>query len=181
MPTLHIDDATEHLVGHLRDGITEPTPAPVITDKRGCDLWLPIVVAKFWQSRGHPTFTAYPREQQDADIGYFRPFYDGMGALPGSGFFGRDKPPQWETRGLEPSFKATASVLPNLVAAGCKPPLSIRRATRAGLARCCNRLLVGLAKASHNARQRHRAAIERRITSPAVSWPAPQPNPFCLP
>jgi hypothetical protein len=76
MPTLHIDDAIEHLVGHLRDGITEPTPAPVITDKRGCDLWLPIVVAKFWQSRGHPTFTAYPREQQDADIGYFRPFYD---------------------------------------------------------------------------------------------------------
>jgi len=85
MPTLHIDDAIEHLVGHLRDGITEPTPAPVITDKRGCDLWLPIVVAKFWQSRGHPTFTAYPREQQDADIGYFRPFYDGMGALPDRG------------------------------------------------------------------------------------------------
>jgi hypothetical protein len=76
MPTLHIDDAIEHLVGYLRDEITNPPPRlPVISDSRyGCDLWLPIVVANFWRSRGHPTFTADPRQPQDA--AYYHPFYD---------------------------------------------------------------------------------------------------------
>lgn len=76
MPTLHIDDAIEHLVGYLRDEITNPPPRlPVISESRyGCDLWLPIVVANFWRSRGHPTFTADPRQPQDA--AYYHPFYD---------------------------------------------------------------------------------------------------------
>jgi hypothetical protein len=52
MPTLHIDDATEHLVGYLRDEITKPPPRmPMAESKYGCDLWLPIVVRNFWHDR----------------------------------------------------------------------------------------------------------------------------------
>jgi hypothetical protein len=80
MPTLHIDDAIEHLVGYLRDEITKPpSRMPVSDDKFGCDLWVPIVVANFWQSRGHPTVSADPRQPQDA--AYYRPFYDAVWQL----------------------------------------------------------------------------------------------------
>jgi hypothetical protein len=78
LPTLHIDDAIEHLVGYLREEIAKPpqrTSLIAVENKWRCDLWLPIVVAKFWQCRGHPTFTAEPRQQQDGEP-YYRPFYD---------------------------------------------------------------------------------------------------------
>jgi hypothetical protein len=77
MPTLHIDDAIEHLVGYLREEITKPperTPLIVAEHRSGYDLWLPIAVANFWRARGHPTFTADPRQRQDAAC--YRPFYD---------------------------------------------------------------------------------------------------------
>jgi hypothetical protein len=77
MPMLHIDDAIEHLVGYLREEITKPPPRTSLiaeVNKWRCDLWLPIVVPNFWRPRGHPTFTADPRQQQDA--AYYRPFYD---------------------------------------------------------------------------------------------------------
>jgi hypothetical protein len=64
-------------MGYLREEITKPPPRPwliAIENKFGCDLWLPIVVANFWRARGHPTFTADPRQQQNA--AYYRPFYD---------------------------------------------------------------------------------------------------------
>jgi hypothetical protein len=80
IPTLHIDDATEHLVGYLRDEITKPPPhMPIFDNKYGCDLWVPIVVANFWQSRGHPTVSADPRQPQNAS--YYRPFYDAVWQL----------------------------------------------------------------------------------------------------
>jgi hypothetical protein len=73
MPTLHIDDATEHLVGYLRDEITKPPPRmPLPESKYGCDLWLPIVVRNFWHDRD-PAFSTGNRQQQEA---YYRPFYD---------------------------------------------------------------------------------------------------------
>ena len=75
MPTLHIDDAIEHLVEYLREEITKPPPTlPIADNKYGCDLWLPVVVGNFWHSRD-PTF---PREttRQPQDPAYFRPFYD---------------------------------------------------------------------------------------------------------
>ena len=106
-------------------------------------------------------------------------FMTRRGNFAGSAFFGPDKTPQWEAGWRRPSFRATVSVSPNLVAAGRKPPPSTRRATRAGLPRCCNRSSAGLEKALPNARPRQRAAIEQRITSLAVSWPVPRPNPFC--
>ena len=76
MPTLHIDDAIEHLVGYLRDRIATPPRTPLIAGgaEYGWDLWLPIAVANFWQSRGHPIDAGDPRQQQDA--AYYRPFYD---------------------------------------------------------------------------------------------------------
>jgi hypothetical protein len=50
MPTLHIDDAIEHLVRYLRDEITKPPPRmPVSDNKYGCDLWVPIAVANLDQ------------------------------------------------------------------------------------------------------------------------------------
>jgi hypothetical protein len=74
MPTLHIDDAIEHLVGYLREEITKPPPRmPVVPEnKHDCDLWLPIVVGRFWHARD-PAFTGENRQQQEA---YYRPFYD---------------------------------------------------------------------------------------------------------
>ena len=77
MPTLHIDDAIEHLVGYLRDEITKPPPRAsliAVENKWHCDLWLPIAVANFWQPRGHPTSTAEPRQQQET--AYYQSFYD---------------------------------------------------------------------------------------------------------
>jgi hypothetical protein len=73
MPTLHIDDAIEHLVGYLRDEITKPPPrwAVAVESKYDCDLWLPIVVRHFWHAR-NPAFNAQPQQQE----AYYRPFYD---------------------------------------------------------------------------------------------------------
>jgi hypothetical protein len=74
MPTLHIDDAREHLVEYLRDVIAPPPPRTTIIaggTKYGHDLWLPSVVLSFWQSRGHPNVTADPHV-----AAYYHPFYD---------------------------------------------------------------------------------------------------------
>jgi hypothetical protein len=61
---LHIDDAIEHLIGYLRDEITKPPPrTPFIApeNKFNCDLWLPIVVGRFWHAR-EPDFTSGTRQ-----------------------------------------------------------------------------------------------------------------------
>ena len=75
MPKLHIDDAIEHLVGYLREEITKPPQRTqlVSESKYDCDLWLPIVVRKFWEDRDPTSFTNANRQQLEA---YFRPFYD---------------------------------------------------------------------------------------------------------
>jgi len=82
MPTLHIDDAIEYLVGYLRDRIAQSPRTPLIAGgaEYGCDLWLPIAVATFWQSRGHPIDAADPR-QRPHDATYYRPFYDAAWGL----------------------------------------------------------------------------------------------------
>jgi hypothetical protein len=73
MPTLHIDDALEHIVGYLRDEITKPPPrTPISDNKYGCDLWLPIVVRNFWHPRD-PSFNREIRQQQET---HYRPFYN---------------------------------------------------------------------------------------------------------
>jgi hypothetical protein len=66
MPTLHIDDAIEYLVGYLRDGITTPPQPPY-------DVLLPNVVANFWQPRDPSFGTETQQHHQEA---YYRPFYD---------------------------------------------------------------------------------------------------------
>jgi hypothetical protein len=77
MPTLHIDDAREHLVEYLHDVIAPPPPRTTIIaegTKYGHDLWLPSVIPSFWQSRGHPSVIADSRQRHVA--AYYRPFYD---------------------------------------------------------------------------------------------------------
>ena len=79
MPTLHIDDAIEHLIGYLRDEINKPPQriSVVPESKYGCDLWLPIVVRNFWHTRD-PAFSSVNRQQEEA---HYRPFYDGAWEL----------------------------------------------------------------------------------------------------
>ena len=72
-PMLRIDDAIEHLVGYLRDEIAKPPPRmPVVDNKNGCNLWLPIVIPNFPNARD-PAFTSGNRQQQET---YYRAFYD---------------------------------------------------------------------------------------------------------
>jgi hypothetical protein len=133
MPTLHIDDAIEHLVGYLRDEITNPPPRlPVISDSRyGCDLWLPIVVANFWRSRGHPTFTADPRQPQGA--AYYHPFYDAAWELCRIGVLRPGRNASMGDIGAQSWFQGDGFSLTEFGRGWVQTP-SIRRAIRVGAA-----------------------------------------------
>ena len=168
MPTLHVDDAIEHLVGYLRDEIapTPRTPRIAGGTKYGCDLWLPIAVADYWQSRGHATFTADPRQPQAA--AYYRPFCDAAWELCRIGVL---RPGQSAPMGNQPlgtEFRGDGFSLTEFGRGWVQTAASIRRVTRVASARCCNHSAVALGKALPNARSRRHAAIERRITWPVA-------------
>jgi hypothetical protein len=73
MPTLHIDDAIEHLITYLLAEITKPPPRWGSFDtKYECDLWIPEFVRNFWHSRDQSLVI----EQSIQHKPYYMPFYD---------------------------------------------------------------------------------------------------------
>ena len=141
MPTLHGDDAIEHLVGYLRGEITRPPPlTPLIVTQIsttaicGCRLSLPIFGNLGTEpSRRNPTTEAGRRRRLLPAV-----LRRGVGALPDRRYSARTKRPNGKQEDSDRVSGATASVSPK-AAAGCNPRPSIRRVTRAGLGRCCSR------------------------------------------
>src|SRR6266851_8407933 len=75
MPTLHIDDAIDHLVQFLaHEIVTAPKRqfTPASESKYGCDLWLSHVVRAFWRSRDD----GFPAQGREQLVPYYQPFYD---------------------------------------------------------------------------------------------------------
>src|SRR5580704_8804686 len=103
MPSLHIDDAIEHLVGYLREEITKPPQRTqlVSESKYDCDLWLPIVVRNFWYARREPAFTSGNQPNPQQQEAYYRPFYDAVWELCRIGVLrpGRTAPMGWNMPG----------------------------------------------------------------------------------
>jgi hypothetical protein len=152
---MHLDDAFDFLIERLTalPDWTGPMAGNARNATYGCDLWIPQIVAAYWQ----PRITGFTIG--DLSDEHFRPFYDAAWELARIGVL---RPGAFMPRGMAMGgqlFSGDGSASHDLAVNGLRTLLSVQYETRAAWLKCYNPSLPGLAMATLSAPRRQRAPI----------------------